>query len=130
MGRGAAKAAAKGGSGRLRHGRCLPFTSKAQTVYPIGKLILGHAGIEPRPLQPLGIPGQRRQIVLACPDAAAPGGAEGNQSFSGKVIALQEGGDDPGCVSPPDGIVKCSPSSLSLENTGLNGLHKCVFCSF
>lgn len=27
-------------------------------------------------------------------------------------------------------IVKCSPSSPALENTGLNGLHKCVFCSF
>ena len=27
-------------------------------------------------------------------------------------------------------IIKCSPSSPALENTGLNGLHKCVFCSF
>ena len=26
--------------------------------------------------------------------------------------------------------LKCSPSSPALENTGLNGLHKCVFCSF
>ena len=30
----------------------------------------------------------------------------------------------------PNGLVKCSPSSPALENTGLNGLHKCVFCSF
>ena len=33
-------------------------------------------------------------------------------------------------IIPPVWIVKCSPSSPALENTGLNGLHKCVFCSF
>ena len=32
--------------------------------------------------------------------------------------------------SAPVRIIKCSPSSPALENTGLNGLHKCVFCSF
>lgn len=33
-------------------------------------------------------------------------------------------------IASPMRIVKCSPSSPALENTGLNGLHKCVFCSF
>ena len=63
-------------------------------------------------------------------DAAAAAGAEGPDGFPGQVIAVQEGVDDPGRGAPPDGIVKCSPSSPALENTGLNGLHKCVFCSF
>lgn len=63
-------------------------------------------------------------------DAAAAAGAEGPDGFPGQVIGIQEGVDDPGRGAPPDGKLKCSPSSPALENTGLNGLHKCVFCSF
>ena len=62
--------------------------------------------------------------------AAAAGGSEGNHGLAGEIGALQKGLDDAGRLIPPDGILKCSPSSPALENTGLNGLHKCVFCSF
>ena len=51
-------------------------------------------------------------------------------SLSGQIICTQPGRYRRGNGTTPVGIIKCSPSSPALENTVLNGLHKCVFCSF
>ena len=42
--------------------------------------------------------------------------------MDGQIVAV--------CGRTLNRVLKCSPSSPALENTGLNGLHKCVFCSF
>lgn len=77
-----------------------------------------------------GIGAQLGEDVQAVVDGIAGAGAEGDNGLARKVVGLQESGNHGGGLLPPDGIVKCSPSSPALENTGLNGLHKCVFCSF
>ena len=61
---------------------------------------------------------------------AAPAGIKRSDRLSGKIIVIQKCIEDHRHIAPPVGIIKCSPSSPALENTGLNGLHKCVFCSF
>ena len=53
-----------------------------------------------------------------------------NDRLSAEIIFLQEGVQRHRQIGIPVRILKCSPSSPALENTGLNGLHKCVFCSF
>ncbi len=81
--------------------------------------------------EPVGFGGAAGfEYVFCATHAAAAGGGEGDDGFAGKVVRLEEGAHDGGCNVPPDGELKCSPSSPALENTGLNGLHKCVFCSF
>lgn len=69
------------------------------------------------------------KIFCRLSETAASGSCEKDDRLSGEIIALQKCIDDRRRRIPPDPILKCSPSSLSLENTGLNGLHKCVFCS-
>lgn len=103
---------------------------KTQAVHPLGHFILAGPTAEPLAVQPLGVCRQFLQTVGAGADAAGTGGAEGHDGGVAEVTALQEGVNHLGGLPPPDGILKCSPSSPALENTGLNGLHKCVFCSF
>ena len=62
--------------------------------------------------------------------AAAAVCIKGNNCFAGKIVLVKERIEDHRHIAPPVRVLKCSPSSLALENTGLNGLHKCVFCSF
>lgn len=82
-------------------------------------------------LVPAGIGGAGgSQELHGLAHAAAAGGSEGDHGLAGEIGALQKGLDDAGRLIPPDGKIKCSPSSPALENTGLNSLHKCVFCSF
>ena len=69
------------------------------------------------------------QIFCRLSKAASSGCGKQYDRLSGKVITFKKCIDDRRCRVPPDRKLKCSPSSLSLENTGLNGLHKCVFCS-
>ena len=70
------------------------------------------------------------QIVNGFSESASSGSCKQNNGLAGKIIAFQKGVDNGRRDIPPDGVLKCSPSSPALENTGLNGLHKCVFCSF
>ena len=82
-------------------------------------------------LVPAGIGGAGgSQELHGLAHAAAAGGGKGHDALAGKIAGGQKRFDDARGLIPPDGEVKCSPSSPALENTGLNGLHKCVFCSF
>lgn len=90
----------------------------------------GGAAPDGQPLGDLGPGTQPPQVGLAAAQTAALVGAEGLDGLAGEVEALQEGEHRHGHGAPVVGVVKCSPSSPALENTGLNGLHKCVFCSF
>ena len=99
-------------------------------VEPRAQFLLGDVAGKARALQPRARAGQRFQPLRAAGNAAAAGGAEGVHGQAGQVAALHKGGEDARGFAVPDGKLKCSPSSPALENTGLNGLHKCVFCSF
>lgn len=97
---------------------------------PVGDFLLRDGGGEALALLPVAGAGERRELRAALADVAAAGGAEGDDRLAGEVIGLDERVHRPRGDAPPDRIVKCSPSSPALENTGLNCLHKCVFCSF
>ena len=53
---------------------------------------------------PIRAGGQRLDAAVAVP--AGVGRAEGDDGFSGKAIALQEGADDPRRLSVPDGVAQ------------------------
>lgn len=72
----------------------------------------------------------RRKFFVGLTHVAAARCGKGDDCFTLQIIAFQKCIDDRRSNIPPDRIIKCSPSSPALENTGLNGLHKCVFCSF
>ena len=71
-----------------------------------------------------------RKQLSALTKSGARRGAERDNGFAGKVVGFYKIVNRPGGDTPPNRVIKCSPSSPALENTGLNGLHKCVFCSF
>ena len=73
---------------------------------------------------------QLRQLRGALAQPGGGRGREGDDGLAGEVVGRHKAVYGPCGAAPPDGILKCSPSSPALENTGLNGLHKCVFCSF
>lgn len=102
----------------------------AEGLDPVGDFLLRDGGGEALAFLPVAGAGERRELRAALADAAAGGGAEGNDRLAGEVIGLDERVHRPRGDAPPDREIKCSPSSPALENTGLNGLHKCVFCSF
>ena len=97
---------------------------------PLLQPLRGQPAVEKLPFLELGSRAAGRQPGNGLAESAAAGGGKRYNGLAGKVIALQKGVDDGGGYIPPDGELKCSPSSPALENTGLNGLHKCVFCSF
>ena len=72
----------------------------------------------------------RRKAFVRLANVASSGGRKRDDRLAGQIIALKKCIDNRRRDIPPDRKVKCSPSSPALENTGLNGLHKCVFCSF
>lgn len=81
-------------------------------------------------LDPVDRPiGQRSENLAGPAIAAAGGGTEGEHGFAAQVVGFHKGLNQPRRLSPPDGKLKYSPSPTALENTGLNGKHKCVLCT-
>ena len=104
--------------------------SEAQPRQPVRHVAPGGAAAEALALLPVAGAGQLSQRLPALAEGGGGGGTEGDHRLPCEVICLHKSVDRPCAAAPPDGVVKCSPSSPALENTGLNGLHKCVFCSF
>lgn len=102
----------------------------AEGLDPVGDFLLRDGGGKALARLPITSAGERCELRAALADVAAAGGAEGDDRLAGEVIGLDERVHRPRGDAPPDRKLKCSPSSPALENTGLNGLHKCVFCSF
>ena len=106
-------------------------SAKMQAVHPLCQLGCGRAAVQQLAGAPIDrIRAERMQDVVGLAGAATARGTERHDRLAGKVIAFQKGVDNCRRDVPPDRELKCSPSSPALENTGLNGLHKCVFCSF
>lgn len=105
-------------------------TSQVEAVEPRLNVRLADRGGEALALQPVSGPSHFGEQRSALTESGRRGGAERDDRLAGEVIRLNKVVYRPRGNAPPDRILKCSPSSLSLENTGLNGLHKCVFCSF
>lgn len=107
----------------------VPPRSFAEGLDPVGDFLLRDGGGEALAFLPVAGAGERRELRAALADAAAGGGAEGDDRLAGEVIGLGERVHRPRGDAPPDGVVKYSPSPPALENTGLNEKHKCVLCT-
>ena len=68
------------------------------------------------------------QNTVCLPHSAAAGGCKRNHCLTGEVIALQKRVDDGRSNIPPNRILNCSPSPVSLVNSGSNAMQKCVLC--
>ena len=110
----------------------MPFvpSGQAQTVKPLLHIRFAGTGTETHSFEPIPGTRQLRQQFSAFAKPRAGGRTEGDYGLSGKIVCFYKAIHRPCGNAPPNGILKCSPSSPALENTGLNGLHKCVFCSF
>ena len=81
----------------------------SEAVDPSPEFRLRNAGAKAAALQPGSAAGIFSQIFTASADAAAGGGAKGNQRDARKVIALHKGIHDPGLFAKPDGIADKGP---------------------
>ena len=53
---------------------------------------------------------------------------KGNYRFPLQIMCFDKTFDCLWCIFCPDGILKWSQSLLCVENTGFNGIQKCVLC--
>lgn len=71
---------------------------------PVGDFLLRDGGGEALALLPVAGAGERRELRAALADAAAGGGAEGNDRLAGEVIGLDERVHRPRGDAPPDRV--------------------------
>ena len=84
----------------------VPPRSFAEGLDPVGDFLLCDGGGEALALLPVAGAGERCELRATLADAAAGGGAEGNDRLAGEVIGCYEGIHRPGGDAPPDGVAK------------------------
>lgn len=118
----------------LSHERRISFRVQIQPIDPIYNLVFCSRDTVSGNRKPIRnnrcVRLQFRNRLNGSGKSASAVGSKRNNGFSAEIIFLKECVERHWQISVPVRILKCSPSSPALENTGLNGLHKCVFCSF
>lgn len=108
----------------------MPPRSFAEGLDPVGDFLLRDGGGEALAFLPVAGAGERRELRAALADAAAGGGAEGNDRLAGEVIGLDERVHRPRGDAPPDLHLKCSQFPSCVDFTGFNCIQNCVYCYY
>lgn len=84
----------------------VPPRSFAEGLDPVGDFLLRDGGGEALAFLPVAGAGERCELRATLADAAAGGGAEGNDRLAGEVIGLDERVHRPRGDAPPDPSIK------------------------